>query len=76
MRGLPFRVDVQRARTYPHTSSCRMRGDYVSRTACSRDWWMGGIEKLDPALLRSQIQASAKPLHAIEMKDAGQLKGA
>ena len=75
MRGLPFRVDVQRARTYPHTSSCRMRGDYVSRTACSRDWWMGGIEKLDPALLHSQIQVFARLLHAIEAMTAAQLKG-
>lgn len=32
---------------------------------------MGGIEKLDPALLHSQIQVFAKLLHAIETMDAG-----
>jgi hypothetical protein len=36
----------------------------------------GCIEKLDPALLHSQIQVFAKLLHAIETMDAGQLKGA
>ena len=36
----------------------------------------GCIEKLDPALLHSQIQVFAKLLHAIETMSAGQLKGA
>jgi hypothetical protein len=36
----------------------------------------GCIEKLDPALLHSQIQVLAKLLHVIETMDAGQLKGA
>jgi hypothetical protein len=36
----------------------------------------GCIEKLDPALLHSQIQVFAKLLHVIETMDAGQLKGA
>jgi len=35
----------------------------------------GCIEKLDPALLHSQIQVFAKLLHAIETMSAGQLKG-
>jgi hypothetical protein len=55
-----------------------MKFGYIPQPNCLTrgDQRMGGIEKLDPALLHSQIQVFAKLLHAIETMDAGQLNGA